>query len=216
MSEKEFFTASEMTEYIETRFSKKFSRSIISRHLGEMGYSYKNVSHGNSNNETKFLKMRKTYAEIMKPLIERNETFIYIDEMSCCEKEVEGREPRTVSILIACTIYGVLYFHIQEGFINRERFYHILKEFLINLRESPLCKNIQGENEELYLIVDASSIHRDSNINSCGLATMLIEENTDIYYIPPSSPEFNPLEPIFENIRQALAVRIKSNQITDF
>jgi hypothetical protein len=33
----------ELSEYIFRETKKKFSRSIISRHLGEMGYSYKNL-----------------------------------------------------------------------------------------------------------------------------------------------------------------------------
>ena len=34
MSQMEFYTATEVTEFIEQNYGKKFSRSIISRHLG--------------------------------------------------------------------------------------------------------------------------------------------------------------------------------------
>ena len=54
-----------------------------------MGYSYKNVtkSKSNLNEENRFLKIRKMYSEVMKPLIDRGETLIFIDEMSCCINE---------------------------------------------------------------------------------------------------------------------------------
>ena len=59
----------------------------------------------------------------MKKLIERNETLIYVDEMSCCTNEIEGDKPKTISVLIACTIHGVLFCHLQDGFVDRDRFY---------------------------------------------------------------------------------------------
>ena len=35
---------------------------------------------------------------------------------------------------MACTAYGVLFFHLQDGFIDREKFHDIIKEFLVHLR----------------------------------------------------------------------------------
>jgi hypothetical protein len=175
MAEKEFFTASEMTAYIETRYNKRFSRSIISRHLGEMGYSYKNVSQGSDyKDDAKFNKIRKTYAEIMCPLFERDEKLIYFDEMSCYTGEEEEGKPKVISIMVACTSQGVLFTHMQEGFFTREHFFDILKDFLSNLRKNEICLQMQGQREELYIVVDTNAIHRDSNSNLLGLATMLI------------------------------------------
>lgn len=153
-----------------------------------MGYSYKNVAHTSVMTKAKLESVRGTYAEIMKPLLLRKETLIYIDELSCCFREPNQAEETVISILIACTIYGVLYFHLQDGFITRARFYDILTEFLVNLRQSPLCKNIQGQQEELYIVVDMNAIHRDDSKYMPGIASMLIEKNAEIYYIPPNTP----------------------------
>lgn len=112
-----------MTNHIQNNYNIKVSRSIISRHLGEMGYSYRNIGYSNDLSRAKLVQVRKLYAEIMKPLIERRETLIYLDEMSCCFREGKEGPQMTVSIVVACTIYGVLYFHLQDGFINRHRFY---------------------------------------------------------------------------------------------
>ncbi len=43
LASRPFYTAVELSEYIYKIHGKRFSRSIISRHLGEMGYSYKNL-----------------------------------------------------------------------------------------------------------------------------------------------------------------------------
>ncbi len=61
-----------MTEYIESNYGIKFSRSIISRHLGEMGYSYKNVSKHQQYNssESKYDQLKKIYSYIILPLIQ--------------------------------------------------------------------------------------------------------------------------------------------------
>jgi hypothetical protein len=56
----------------------------------------------------------------------------------------------------------VLFFHLQEGFFNRFRFGSVFRAFINNLRASPLCQNIQGKHEELHLVMDLNSIHRDN------------------------------------------------------
>ena len=43
--------------------------------------------------------------------------------MSCCTNEIEGDRPRTISIVIACTIHGVLFCHLENGFVDRDKFY---------------------------------------------------------------------------------------------
>ena len=48
---------------------------------------------------------------------------------------------------MAVSVYGVLFFHLQDGFIDREKFHDIVKDFLVNLRASPLCSNIKGQND---------------------------------------------------------------------
>ncbi len=43
LGEGTFYTAVELANHIKQAYGRTLSRSIISRHLGEMGYSYKNV-----------------------------------------------------------------------------------------------------------------------------------------------------------------------------
>jgi hypothetical protein len=55
----------------------------------------------------------------MLPLIEKNETLIFADELSCCFFSGPDNQNSIISVLLACTIHGVLFFHIQEGFFHR-------------------------------------------------------------------------------------------------
>ena len=71
-------------------------------------------------------------------------------------------------------IDGVIFVHQEEGFIDRNKFYEIIKDFILNLRKSPLCAKLKGAKDEIYLVTDASSIHRDAE-HSAKLATMFIE-----------------------------------------
>ena len=137
----------------------------------------------------------------MLPLIEKNETLIFADELSCCFSNGPDNQNNIVSVLLACTIHGVLFFHIQEGFFHRQQFYEIIKKFFGNLKESSFCQNIQGEDGELYLVLDLNKIHRDDAEGKPGLAQMLVEENIELYYIPPGANDLNPIEPIFQKIK---------------
>ena len=80
-----------------------------------MGYSYKNVSKPqvSSQLESKYDQLKKIYANIIWPLVQANETFIFIDELCCSFVPAYGHVFEAITILIACTAHGVLYFHIQ-------------------------------------------------------------------------------------------------------
>ena len=71
LTERSFFTAVELSKYIFNKYGKSLSRSIISRHLGEMGYSYrsnKSISKQPNSNQSKDVnsntikEIRKDYA----------------------------------------------------------------------------------------------------------------------------------------------------------
>lgn len=102
-----------------------------------MGYSYKNISGGiYTNNGSKLEKIKKIYAEIIWPLIESNQTLIYLDEMSCCVRGSDPDHPAVVSVMIAASELGILYLQIQNGFVTRDKFFDIIKDFLVNLKSS--------------------------------------------------------------------------------
>jgi len=73
-----------LSSYIHKKHSKKFSRSIISRHLGEMGYSYKNITNNPlEKNKPKYKEIRRIYAVLMMPIVLSTTTVVYIDELAC-------------------------------------------------------------------------------------------------------------------------------------
>lgn len=67
-----FYTAVELASHIKKHYGKTLSRSIISRHLGQMGYSYKNVKPKSINKNTPRIKeYRKQYAAAISILVYR-------------------------------------------------------------------------------------------------------------------------------------------------
>ena len=69
LQEDKFFTAVELSRYIEKKHNKKLSRSIISRHLGEMGYCYKGTKVKSTTKHCpQILEMRKKFVTAIKYL----------------------------------------------------------------------------------------------------------------------------------------------------
>lgn len=95
LSSRPFYTASELSDYIQRVWNRKYSRSIISRHLCEMGYSYrtKNLplhphpptshSHPHSHRPT-IASSRRIYASILHPLLDEPRLLVlFLDELAC-------------------------------------------------------------------------------------------------------------------------------------
>lgn len=98
-----------------------------------------------------------------------------------------------MSVVVILTIYGIVFYNLQEGFFTRVVFMNMLKEFLNNLRQSENCHNLEGKKQELYLVMDMNRIHRDNQMNLPGIANLMLESNAELLYIPPCTPQLNPL-----------------------
>lgn len=61
------------------------SRSIISRHLQDMGYSFNNMRNLTmEKNNPKYISIRKNFANIMDNNVEVTSPLIFIDEFAFC------------------------------------------------------------------------------------------------------------------------------------
>jgi transposase len=49
--------------------------------------------------------------------------------------------------------------------------------------------------------MDMNRIHRDGADETPGVAALMMEKNAELIYIPPCTPQLNPLEGIFTRIR---------------
>jgi transposase len=96
------------------------------------------------------------------------------------------------SILPAMTIDGYLAFEIYQGGFNQERFNAFLREKVL-----PQCTPYPGPRS--ILIMDNASIHHHPDVTS-----MCEDAGVHLVYLPPYSPDFNPIEQSFKVLKDWL------------
>jgi transposase len=78
LNEGTFYTAVELATHIKNNYGKVLSRSIISRHLGEMGYSYKNIKSKPTNRNSPHIKeLRKKFSAAFCLLRDKYQAYVY-------------------------------------------------------------------------------------------------------------------------------------------
>ena len=138
---------------------------------------------------------------------------VWIDESGCDRRNsirkygysVRGIRPVDHRILVRGTRYSAvpvmsvqgIQCHdvfLAEGNINGDRFEFFIRNFLL-----PVMMSFNGINPLSVVIMDNASIHHvESNVN-------LIESmGVKVIFLPPYSPDLNPLEPVFGKIKAIL------------
>ena len=134
--------------------------------------------------------------------------FVWLDESGCDRRNsmrkygygIRGIPPVDHRLLIRGTRYsaipimsvgGIHDVYLAEGNVNGCRFAHFINEYLI-----PVLLPYNGINPLSIVIMDNASIHHvDTNID-------LIESfGSKIIFLPPYSPDLNPLEPVFNKVK---------------
>lgn len=223
-----FYTAVELSDYILQCHGKKFSRSIISRHLGEMGYSYKNLkSSPIEKNKPKYKETRRVYADIVYPYLSSPGVVVfYIDELACNVATFQRRRvsfnPKElyqenasdyVSLMVGATTEGILFFQIKHGFYNQQDFINALQACLVKIVDTKFGKRAPATDSALILITDMNKIHLDTfDSENKPIKSILKRYNTRRFYLPPASPHLNPLESMFTHLKTKLLKKdIKSS-----
>lgn len=141
-----------------------------------MGYSYKNLKVTPiDKNKPKYKEIRKIYAKFLTPIFNHGCLFVYVDELACSLsnfikkkggsgeiKKIEGLrdEEEYVSVLIAASAEGVLYYQVKSGFMNRYDFCDALK-FSVGEIERTNHESYLGPQRKYFFITDVNKIHRD-------------------------------------------------------
>jgi transposase len=137
---------------------------------------------------------RKTYRESyrgvdMDSVVSIDESSFYIDmkpvygysrrgERLLVPKSIK-RDKQRVSLLMAITTGGVLAYHVHPGSINGQIFGTFLRELPIRTYHK-------------YVLMDNVAFHRSKHI-----ATILHSKNLSSLFIPPYTPDYNPIENVF-------------------
>ena len=136
---------------------------------------------------------------------------IWIDESGCDRRNstrkygysVRGIHPVDHRLLIRGTRYsaipvmsvqGIHDVFLAEGSVNGERFEFFIRNYLL-----PVLMPFNGINPLSVVILDNASIHHvQSNVQ-------LIESTgAKVLFLPPYSPDLNPLEPVFGKVKTIL------------
>lgn len=142
-------------------------------------------------------------------------TFVFIDEMgmSICTLRNKGRSKKgtqailkaplskapNISVCMAiCKEQGIVHYETKNEAFDGQSFY----EFLKNLIQ--VCKDKNFKN--IVFVMDNCKIHKKDEFNCEDLC---IKNNIELWFLPPYSPELNPIENVFSmvksNIRKLLA-----------
>jgi transposase len=92
------------------------------------------------------------------------------------------------SILPAYTLEGVLYFEVYTGTTDASKFVSFIENLIPHCNAFPLPRSV--------LVTDNASIHHDDEVE-----TLLSEAGIKLVYLPPYSPDFNPIEEFFAQLK---------------
>jgi transposase len=192
---------------IKLKFNSKLTIKTVSNYLKIIGYSKKKITRRFYN---KSLKEHKLNRRKMKKQLKKidKENIICIDE-SCINKKLYANEgwckksKRLVrdipnksllnkySLLMAISNKKVLKYELhKDTSINTESYCKFLEDLLINIKNK-------------YILMDNVSFHKSKRV------IKIIEDSKNkILYIPPYSPDFNPIEEVFSKMKTYIRTKI--------
>lgn len=139
------------------------------------------------------------------------EMFVFVDETGADHRNIlrkygyslRGKPPCNHSLLvrgervsaIACmSIQGILDVKIVKGTSNGDIFYEFLHSNLL-----PHLMPFDGRNPHSVVVLDNCSIHRITEVQD-----VFQEVGVLVHYLPPYSPDFNPIEEAFSKVKSVL------------
>jgi transposase len=122
----------------------------------------------------------------------------------------ENTEGDYVSVIAAASVEGVLHFSIKHGFYTRREFCECVFRCFANVRDMKYHNRYYDMSEKkAYLITDMNKIHLDpeGEHEDKPIARVLAEIRANRLFLPPASPQLNPLDSIFTNLKHRLQKR---------
>jgi transposase len=194
-------------------FKKKFTLSSIYKIIKyELKYSYKRINKKVFNNSIKKLKkQQKIFEQDMKKINTDNiicidETYIYSNYCSNYGWAKIGEplisyvksNPIKYSIIMAISKKKIISYKIIKGNVNGEIYYDYIKEL----------NNLYANS---YFLMDNVNFHKSKKLQA-----LFSESTNKILYIPPYSPQYNPIEEVFAQIKSYIKQCDKHNVINKF
>lgn len=98
-----------------------------------------------------------------------------------------------VSGIVAMMSTGILDYKLTQDTVDSEE----SKDFVEGLL--PMLMNFNGRNPNSIIILDNCSVHHAN-----GIAGLLREVRVMVHFLPPYSPDYNPIEEAFSKIKMVL------------
>ena len=108
-----------------------------------------------------------------------------------CKLSVRGER---VSAITAMNTEGILSLKIVYGTVNGDEFLDFIQRDLL-----PTLMPFDGRNPNSIVILDNCSVHHVT-----GVASMITQVGALVHFLPPYSPDLNPIEECFSKIKSLL------------
>jgi transposase len=193
-------TLEELRQKYLARFNQDISVPTVHYHLAKLNITHKKSFYDPNKLKEEVQEKRKIFVKniINIPKKDRN----FLDETGTCmnmtqqyarslkntkacgeKPTAQGKHYTTVSII---SEDGMNFEHTFQGYLNKAYFIHLLKVFII-----PKFKNTTK-----YLIMDNCSSHKNPDV-----IKILEENNVNYLFLPPYSPEYNPIELAWSKVK---------------
>lgn len=197
------WTSKMVAELIRSKFGIKLSKASVCRLLGQLGLSpqrpvwraYQQRSEDVGNwLRSEYPKIRKMARRKGAQIFFGDEAGVRSDHHSGTTWAERGKTPIVSStgarfglnIISAVSAQGEFRFMTVPGRVNSKVFIEFLKRL------------IHGTNPPVFLIVDSHSAHRSKLVSQF---VKTVEDRLRLFYLPPYSPELNPDEAVWNDLK---------------
>lgn len=206
----------EIQEELYSKTMHQVDASTICRTLHRIGMSHQKIKHFSMNRCE--VKRARFWAEIIS--FDAN-MFVWVDETGCelrnalrkCGYGIRGMPPQDFALKLRGKRYssigilttgGIEDVYITEGCVSGEIFLDFVRKCLL-----PILMPFNGINQNSVVILDNASIHHVNFV----LETIL-SVGALVRFLPPYSPDMNPIEEVFGEVKHFLQANGSAFQAT--
>jgi transposase len=197
------WTREMISELIRQRFRVTLSKVTVGRILKKLGMSPQRPLYRAYQQDPEKVRewKERTYPQIRKEAAERGAAIFFADEASVRTDFHSGTtwapvghtpvvsatgDRKSVMMISAISPRGELRFHIHEGSFRAANFIDFCKQLMRDV------------DSDIFLIVDGSSVHTAREVKEFVKST---GGKLQLFFLPPYSPELNPDEWVWKNVK---------------
>lgn len=216
----ELWTRKNVREMIRRKFGVKLSDVQVGRVLRDIGLSPQKPLYRSYKQDPERVEEWKkvTYPKIRARAAAEGAEILFGDEASVRTDHHTGTtwaptgqtpvvrdsgKREAVKMISAISPQGLVRFQVHVGPMNGDRFIVFLKA---------LIKSVEAG--KIFLIVDGSSIHKSKKVKAF-LEKDEINGRLELFILPPYSPQLNPDEWVWNNVKNTRLGRVVSNDSDD-